>query len=151
MSFPSSWLPSFYGSNRTDFRAFPTMQAIDFDADYALPHTILRYGIWIWISGIRKRYRRLQQGTGWSFESCEIQWRKEAGVYAACDKRKTRINTDFQPKSSIYAGIKKWRRRESNPRPQRCERCALPTELRPHRCVRAAMQPGHFFCLTWLL
>ena len=63
-------------------------------------------------------------------------------------KEKTRINTDFQPKSSIYAGIKKWRRRESNPRPQRCERCALPTELRPHRCVRATMQPGHFFCLT---
>ena len=30
-----------------------------------------------------------------------------------------------------------WRARESNPRPQRCERCALPTELAPHNysCV----------------
>ncbi len=25
-----------------------------------------------------------------------------------------------------------WRRRDSNPRPQHCERCALPTELLPH-------------------
>ena len=25
-----------------------------------------------------------------------------------------------------------WRQRDSNPRPQRCERCALPAELCPH-------------------
>lgn len=30
-----------------------------------------------------------------------------------------------------------WRQRDSNPRPQRCERCALPTELCPHRKLSA--------------
>jgi hypothetical protein len=46
------------------------------------------------------------------------------------------------PLLETSAGIKKtavkaavtarwWRRWDSNPRPQRCERCALPTELRP--------------------
>ena len=32
-----------------------------------------------------------------------------------------------------------WRRRESNPRPQHCERCALPTELRPHAMGRGTV------------
>jgi hypothetical protein len=34
-----------------------------------------------------------------------------------------------------------WRRGDSNPLPQRCERCALPDELRPLANKRAALTP----------
>ena len=56
-------------------------------------------------------------------------------------RQKNRVSTGSQLRSGVYAGNKKWRRRDSNPRPQRCERCALPTELRPHKCP-GCNQPG---------
>ena len=46
-----------------------------------------------------------------------------------------KIGGGFDQKMAISREIRKkiwWRRWDSNPRPQRCERCALPAELRPH-------------------
>ena len=62
--------------------------------------------------------------------------------------QKARIDTGLFQYSSTHAGIIKWRRRDSNPRPQRCERCALPTELRPHIMSGPVIGPDFYVVLS---
>ena len=45
---------------------------------------------------------------------------------------KETVSTDSYTVSRVVVSREWWRRGGSNPLPQRCQRCALPDELRPH-------------------
>ena len=66
----------------------------------------------------------------------------------ALKNKKPRSYWAFRPHQHPRGPYKKWRRRDSNPRPQRCERCALPTELRPHIMSGPVIGPDFYVVLS---